>query len=211
MRAIGWIVISVIVVLAGYGWIALLGAPPVPVRLWPGAATVAVAAALLPLAGVVVAVLLAVVVIVANDLFYEFGRGGTTGQGLIFGPLVFVGAILTLVAVDRNAIEPLRGALLLILTTLTLLFSLYALHALRLGGGVGVRSQWGGLGGSMGGWQVLPATIFVLLALAFLAATIAVATTKEGAAAAGASPAAAAGQGAAPPGNARGAPPRPAG
>jgi hypothetical protein len=158
-----------------YAWIGLAWAPAVPIRLWPGAATLSIPQWLVPVGGLLLAM---VPLAYFADEYSSYGRGAP-----VFAPLVVAAAILIWIGVDRGAIEPIRGGLLLVLAVLTVASALTALSMLRSGGAIGVRSDWGGLGNGMGGWQVLPTTVAFLLTIAFLGATIAIAIESRGPAA----------------------------
>lgn len=178
MRTAFWIVLATIAVTSFYTWIGLIWAPAVPVRLWPGSASLLLPQWVVPFGGL----LLAGVALIAYFLLEEPLLDERNLP--VFALLVFAAAILIWLGVDRGAIEPLRGGLLLVLVVLTIASALTVLSMLRRGGAIGVRSHWGGLGNGMGGWQVLPTTVAFLLTLAFLGATVAVAIERGGPAAA---------------------------
>jgi hypothetical protein len=178
MRTALWIVLAAIALTILYSWIGLSWAPAVPLRLWPGGATLLLPQWVVPFGGLLLAAVVFIVFFVLEDPYLD-------ERNLpVFALLVLAAAILIWLGVDRGAIEPLRGGLLLVLVVLTVASALTVLSMLRRGGAIGVRSHWGGLGNGLGGWQVLPATIAFLLTLAFLGATVAVAIDRGGPAAA---------------------------
>ncbi len=94
------------------------------------------------------------------------------GVGFVAG----TAALLVVIAVVDGKVDAIQAAALLICGFLAIIASAYAVGALAGNQPIEFTSYWGGLGGSMGGWRVSPATTLVLLALIFLAATVTLAT-----------------------------------
>lgn len=188
------ILAAVVLLICGYAWL-ILSWDTVAVAFWPSGRRFAVSAALLPLIGVVVAAAFAAAQAgLGRSGPPEWGRSGSRDWSRPSPPWVYAEAhwarlgarislamfvaiwalaVLLLVAVDRKA-DPMRAALVLVCGAATLIVTAYGLAALVRGQPVEMSSHWGGLGGGIGGWQLSPPTVALLLALVFLGATIAI-------------------------------------
>lgn len=175
MRMAFLLLLAAIVLATIYAWIGLAGAPPVAIRAWPGAATVSLPAWLIPLGGALVIGCGLLALAIADEMLVS-----DAASELVFPILVVAATVMVWAAVDRGTVEPLRGGLFLTLAILTIASARTTLAMLRNGGAIGVRSHWGGLGNAIGGWQVLPTTVALLLTLAFVSAAFVVATGKSG-------------------------------
>ena len=94
-------------------------------------------------------------------------------------PLVLATATLLLAAaVASGSIGPAKAALVLVLATLATLAGIRCFDQLAEGGQIGIESHWGGLGGSSGGWRLLPPTGLAILALSFAGGALALAVAE---------------------------------
>jgi hypothetical protein len=82
------------------------------------------------------------------------------------GALAFIGAnALIVYAVLRRSISPTRGAYLVVLIVLLALSATLLMDGLIRGGRLAFESNWGGLGGGLGGWQVSSVFTYLLLSI----------------------------------------------
>ena len=89
--------------------------------------------------------------------------------------IAIVAGLLATVAVAHGQLPAINAALAYILGMTALISGIRCTDALGRGESLGVESHWGGLGGSSGGWRLLPATGLAILTLSFTGAAIAVA------------------------------------
>jgi hypothetical protein len=90
---------------------------------------------------------------------------------LVVNGLIVFGAV-------SGALDILVAALLALFVSLTVLFAFETFRSLEHGDGFAVDSQWGGLGGGLGGWQVSRPLMFLFAALACAGLTFAVASPE---------------------------------
>ena len=175
----GWMaaMMAIVVVTFGYEWSLLLWQPPLLVTGWPGWQR-SWPAALLPLfCGALT--LAAVFPFWLRRMFRDEETRLDTPElpPALSWALVTVSwglVVLLCAAVARNAIDPVRAALVLVCGAATLLALGFALAALWRGTNVALSSHWGGLGGGLGGWQISSSAAALFIALVFLGATLAV-------------------------------------
>lgn len=77
------------------------------------------------------------------------------------------------VAVARQEVTGLRGAGLSLAGGITLWFLHLFVDSVRDGQWPAFESHWGGLGGGLGGWRVSPSLLYLLGALGFASAVVA--------------------------------------
>ena len=92
-----------------------------------------------------------------------------------FGAVCGTACLLIILAVINHQAAALAGAALLLCGVIAFMAALFAFERLKQGEAIEFNSYWGGLGGSLGGWRLSPATTTILLALIFLGATVAIA------------------------------------
>jgi len=165
-----------------FWWLVLL-ADPIDIDI--GGRTLAIPAALLPLIGLALAGVVALLVRAwsppsAAGLYFSSQQRSVATQ---LGPVLFLtiaaSSVLLALAWGTGSIRPEVAALLLVFITATLLAASYALEALARGHAIEVTSHWGGLGGGLGGWRLSSPAVAILIGLAFLAATIGLMTLVE--------------------------------
>ena len=93
--------------------------------------------------------------------------------------IAIVAGLLATVAVAHGQVPAINAALAYILGMTALIAGIRCTDALGRGESLGVESHWGGLGGSSGGWRLLPATGLAVLTLSFAGAAIAVAVGER--------------------------------
>ena len=79
--------------------------------------------------------------------------------------LVFLAALVW--GVKHTELSAVRAGLLFVLGSLTMWFAALFSLAMRASHWPAVETQWGGLGGGIGGWRVSPAFIYLFGTLAF--------------------------------------------
>ena len=92
-----------------------------------------------------------------------------------FGAVCGTASILVVLAVMNRQADAIPGAALLLCGVIAFIAALHAFERLKGGEAIEFNSYWGGLGGSLGGWRLSPATTTILLALIFLGATVTIA------------------------------------
>jgi hypothetical protein len=97
----------------------------------------------------------------------------------IFGLAIAASGVMMIQAVRVGQLPALQGAMVLLLGTLTLVAGGYVLEDLARGKSISVDSNWGGLGGGLGGWRLSPTTTTLLITLTFLGATMAAGLNVE--------------------------------
>lgn len=172
---------AILLVIGLWGTIMVPPGPIVPIRLWPGGPDLTVPAYVMPLLGVACTwAALRLFHAIRPSSGFTFGRETQTEEAAPDSALPLVGvavvalAVLALVAVDKGKLGPAPAALLLVCGTLTMIVALQAVAALRDGDEIGLSSQWGGLGGGLGGWKISPVTTLLLIMLVFLGIAVAI-------------------------------------
>lgn len=89
------------------------------------------------------------------------------------GAVVATLGLLLLIAVGNAGVSPLKAGLLMILGTTTLIAGVHTFGLFARGDTLRFDSNWGGLGSSLGGWRISPASTMALLFLILLGATVA--------------------------------------
>jgi hypothetical protein len=167
----------------GYAWILLIWAPPLEIAFLPRRPQ-AWPAASLPLLGVGFTLVALgfwtqLRAIRRQRYFYETDEPPRPLRSAGFVAVILaslgMAALLGLAAV-RGAVEPVPAAMLLVFGVGTLIAASSTLAELRNGGAIGLSSNWGGLGGGLGGWKLTPALSAMLLTLILLGATLAIGT-----------------------------------
>lgn len=157
----------VLTALGGLGWVSM--AVPLPpgdftARPW-----------VMPIAGVFLSFLLFATIVQARVGRSETeGRRAATGGSLLLGAVVTIAGLMLTVGVAVQKVE-LIPALLVYLTGFAALLLVGAVvENQRKGEGVGFTTHWGGLGGSLGGWNLSPAAVFAVLAIFFIGVAAAI-------------------------------------
>ena len=176
----GWPrILGVLFILIGVlAWLAV----PLPpnwssVGLWPFETVASLDSRVLPLIGVPLGLGLA---LLFGDLWIKadanedpLRRRERYSWMMVLLALLFAAALL-LAAVANEAVNPLAGALVLLCGTAGLLALTLALRGLAEDRPVELKSHWGGLGGSQGGWRLSGTAIAILLSLILISTTVAV-------------------------------------
>jgi hypothetical protein len=92
-----------------------------------------------------------------------------------FGAVCGTACLLIVLAVMNHQAGAIPGAALLLCGVIAFMAALFAFERLKKGEAITFDSYWGGLGGSLGGWRLSPATTTIALALIFLGATVTIA------------------------------------
>lgn len=172
-----------LILIGALAWLAV----PLPsgwsyVGLWPFTRGVSLDPRLLPLIGVPLGLGLGVLF---GDLWFRvppdehpLRRRERHSSAVVLLTLLFSGALL-LAAVLNEAVKPLSGALVLLCGTAALLTLIVALRGIADDRPVELRSHWGGLGGSQGGWRISGTAVALLLTLVLISTTVAVGLTRD--------------------------------
>jgi hypothetical protein len=91
--------------------------------------------------------------------------------------VLFCAAVMAVAAIRGDQLSFGRAILIVILGSMALVAAAAALERFRKGEDVELESNWGGLGGGLGGWRVSSVTCLSLLAVIFAASAV-VATAK---------------------------------
>lgn len=162
-------------IVLGWGWMPL---PPVL-----GYDNLRVPAVVLPGAGILVGVGLALFLTNTRAPTPESSQPGRPVPwnllALLFCIVLIGVVVLLLSAIQAGEMKALKAALFLVFSGLTLLIAYYALEAIRLGDGLAFDTHWGGLGGGLGGFRVSSAAGLTLLMLVLVAVTAAVGLSES--------------------------------
>ena len=83
--------------------------------------------------------------------------------------VLFCAAVMASAAARTDQLSFTQALLIIIFGSVALIAAAYALSLLRDGETIELQSNWGGLGGGLGGWRLSPATSLVVLSLLFTA------------------------------------------
>lgn len=98
---------------------------------------------------------------------------------LLLSVLCAAAGLLLIAAVSRGQLTGLRAAVALVLAMLALVAGIRCIDLIGQGYPLGFESYWGGLGGSGGGWKILPPTGLTILALSLAGASVALVSLAE--------------------------------
>lgn len=80
---------------------------------------------------------------------------------------LFCGAVMVLAALPEKTLSFVEAAVIIVLGAITLVAASRALSLLADGAAVELQTEWGGLGGGLGGWRLSPVVGLIFLALIF--------------------------------------------
>ena len=158
------LIIAVLVVIVLFILFAFTNSHRTSLHLWPDAA-LQVPSYVLLACGIAVGVLATVTVYwIAGSQSLVRIEGYETTWSLI---ALFCVAVMALAATGAGEMSFTHAALLIVAGSIALVAAAHAIRLLGQGETIELQSQWGGLGGGLGGWRITPVTSLVLLALAF--------------------------------------------
>ena len=163
---------GVLLALGVFGWLALALAGWITLPPLPGLGIWQIQAGVLPLPGLLIAIGFLTLIDPRLRL------GGPIGAVSLPFAVQFIfsaGLAFVLVAgVQAGHPDATTAAVLMLLGTLTIAIGRLALESLRQSDGVSFETQWGGLGGGLGGWRISSQAVLVGLLILASLATVAV-------------------------------------
>lgn len=103
-------------------------------------------------------------------------RRSLAGVAIVTLVVLMFGLLMIMAATAKTSpLPPVRAGLIFLCGTLALLAGLRTIRLLGSGESIQFETNWGGIGGGMGGWRLSPAAAFAFLAIVFASATVAVA------------------------------------
>jgi hypothetical protein len=93
--------------------------------------------------------------------------------------VLFCTAVMGVAAVRADDIKLWQAMMVILIGSPALVAAARAIELIGQGETIEMQSQWGGLGGALGGWRLSPVTSLMLVALAFTGAAIGVAMPSK--------------------------------
>jgi uncharacterized integral membrane protein len=115
---------------------------------------------------------------VLTTLLYWIARQQTVPTSWIW-IVLFCTAVMAVAAAREDEIKFWQAMMVVLIGSPAIIAAARAIELLGQGETIEMQSQWGGLGGVLGGWRLSPVTSLVLLALAFAGGAIGIAMPSK--------------------------------
>jgi uncharacterized integral membrane protein len=116
--------------------------------------------------------------VLTTVLLYRISRHATTPTSWIL-IVLFCTAVMGVAAARSGEIKFWQAMMVILIGGPALIATARAIELIGEGETIEMQSQWGGLGGVLGGWRLSPVTSLVLLAFAFAGGAIGVAIQSK--------------------------------